>query len=73
LSGSYCTIKIYAISSSSGTDRTVSISDGTATLTEITGLGAAEANTYAYAGAASDIYVGCNSSGVNIYGIRITY
>lgn len=72
-----CAIDIYAQSSSSSADRSLTVHSGSFTGTKIgtaSAPGAAPAkSTITYTGGAGNIYVYSPSSGVNIYGICVRY
>lgn len=66
------TVTIYGMSSSSGEDRPVIISDGTEIIAEPTLLGASITKQVVnYEGPATTIYIYSRSSGLNFYGIGV--
>ena len=71
-----CWITVYAMSSSSGADRELTVATGTFSNAQgtIPALGAAlSKGTFHYTGNATPIYLYSASSGVNIYGINLTF
>lgn len=71
-----CTIEVYGMSANSTTPRPINIAEGTwnntVSSTEVTG---SELNriVYKHTGGATTIFVGSGNSGVNLYGINVTY
>jgi hypothetical protein len=69
-----CTITVYALSSSAGSDRQLALSDGTNEITTIAAPGSSTTlETYNYTGGAGTLYLYSKNSGVNVYLIKIEY
>lgn len=71
-----CSITAYLVSSSSSSDRVLNVASGTFdnVVGEMSAPGAAPVKqTYDYTGGAASIYLYSPSSGVNLYGVRLTY
>ena len=71
-----CTIDIYLISAKNTEERTLNIYSGNyggTLLTEMTAGKTASKQTYNYTGGAATLYLGSANSGINFYGINLTY
>ena len=69
-----CTVRIYAISGTSGTaTRALALSDGTTVLTNDYEGDAGGGQDYVYTGGPATLYVYSTNSGINLYGIKVSY
>ncbi|WP_175550002.1 cadherin-like beta sandwich domain-containing protein [Mariniphaga anaerophila] len=69
-----CTITIYALSSSSSSDRILNVDDGTNVIGTINAFGSSSSmETFNYTGGAGSLYLYSPSSGVNIYYVKVVY
>ncbi|MDX9882574.1 MAG: cadherin-like beta sandwich domain-containing protein [Prolixibacteraceae bacterium] len=69
-----CTITVYALSSSSSSNRVLNVDDGTTVLGTINALGSSSSfEIFNYTGGAGSLYFYSPSSGVNIYYVKVVY
>lgn len=68
-----CDIEVWAVSGNSDYQRDLMISDGQNSSTLLTTNSVLQKATYEYRGTGGNIYLYSGNSGINIYGIRVTY
>jgi uncharacterized protein YjdB len=68
-----CTVRIYAISGNSTTPRNLALSDGTNEITKEYEGATGGGQDFVYSGGPATLYVYSKSSGINLYGIKVTY
>jgi len=69
-----CTITVYALSSSSSSDRILNVDDGTSVVGTINAFGSSSSmETFEYTGGAGSLSLYSPSSGVNIYYVKVVY
>lgn len=68
-----CKIEVWAVSGNSEYQRDLMISDGQNSSTLLTTTADLQKGTYEYKGSGGKIYIFSSNSGINLYGIRVTY
>jgi hypothetical protein len=69
-----CTLSVYALSSSSTSDRVLNVDNGTGVVGTINALGTSTSmETFNYTGGSGTLYLYSPDSGVNIYYVKVVY